>query len=159
MKQKIYIETSVISYNTSKPSRDLIVAAQQQITLAWWEYNLPNYEPFISTIIIEEISKGDREASLRRLNAVSGISILEVNSDVISLSEEYFNLLKLPEKAKADSYHLAISVIHKIDFLVSWNCSHIVGANIRRLIENFNLANNLFLPILCTPYELFEEKP
>jgi len=44
MKPTVYIETSVISYFTAKPSRDLIVAAHQQITNDWWENALPNIE-------------------------------------------------------------------------------------------------------------------
>ncbi len=33
----VYLETSVISYLAARPSRDLLVAAQQQITWDWWE--------------------------------------------------------------------------------------------------------------------------
>jgi len=32
MKQKIYIESSVVSYYTNRPSRDLVTAARQQVT-------------------------------------------------------------------------------------------------------------------------------
>jgi hypothetical protein len=37
MKRKIYVETSVISYLTARPSKTILGAAHQQITLAWWE--------------------------------------------------------------------------------------------------------------------------
>lgn len=36
MKETIYVETTVVSYYTSKPSRDIIVLAHQEITREWW---------------------------------------------------------------------------------------------------------------------------
>ena len=71
-KPTVYIETSVISYFTAKPSRDLIVAAHQQITNEWWENALPNYEVYDSTIVLDEISRGDANAVQSRLR--EGIS-------------------------------------------------------------------------------------
>ena len=47
-KQKVYIETTVVGYLTAKRSRDLIVAAHQQVTVEWWENSLPLLEPFVS---------------------------------------------------------------------------------------------------------------
>lgn len=37
MAELVYIETTVVSYLTARPSRDLIVAAHQQITHDWWD--------------------------------------------------------------------------------------------------------------------------
>ncbi|BDA69391.1 hypothetical protein CAL7716_035570 [Calothrix sp. PCC 7716] len=37
MKAKVYVETSVISYLTSRPSRDVVIAGHQQTTRDWWE--------------------------------------------------------------------------------------------------------------------------
>lgn len=38
MKKRVYIETTIVSYLTAKPSRDLIMAAHQQVTREWWEH-------------------------------------------------------------------------------------------------------------------------
>ena len=34
--QTVYVETSVISYLTARPSKTIVGAAHQQLTLAWW---------------------------------------------------------------------------------------------------------------------------
>lgn len=39
-RQTVYIETTVLSYLTSRLSRDLLVAAHQQVTVEWWEKEL-----------------------------------------------------------------------------------------------------------------------
>lgn len=157
MKQKVYIETSVISYLTAKPSRDLIVAAHQQITNEWWEYALPNYDAFISPIVIEEISRGDVNAVQLRIDKTLTFPILEILPEVKSLAETYFTALTIPEKARADAYHLATASWHGIDFIVSWNCTHIVNGRIKMLIEEINARQGIRTPIICTPEELMED--
>lgn len=156
MKQTVYIETSVISYLTAKPSRDLIVAAHQQITNEWWEYALPNYDAFISPIVIEEISRGDVNAVQLRLDKTLTFPILEILPEVMSLAETYYTALIIPEKARADAYHLATASWHGIDFIVSWNCTHIVNGRIKMLIEEINARQGIRTPIICTPEELME---
>ena len=156
MKPTVYIETSVIRYLTARPSRDLIVVAHQQITDDWWENALPNYEAFVSPVVLEEISRGDANAVQSRHEKVSTFPVLEVLPEVRRLADTYFSALTIPEKARADAYHLAIASWHGIDFIVSWNCIHIVNGRIKRLIEEVNAGQGIRTPIICTPEELME---
>ena len=156
MKPTVYIETSVISYLTAKPSRDLIIAAHQQITNDWWENALSNYEAFISPIVLEEISRGDANAIQARLEKVSIFPVLEILPEVRNLADTYFAAFAIPDKARADTYHLAVAAWHGMDFLVSWNCTHIVNGRIKLLIEEINAGQGIRTPIICTPEELME---
>lgn len=155
-KQKVYIETSVISYLTAKPSRNLVVAGHQQITQDWWHKARPKFDCFISQIVVEEISLGDKNAALNRLSVAKKIPDLAYNIEVENLAIQYLKLLGIPEKAKLDAFHLAYSVLYNIDFLLSWNCKHIANSLINLKIRNFNNDNSLFVPFLCTPQELLE---
>ena len=156
MKPTIYIETSVVSYLTAKPSRDLIVAAHQQITHEWWKKALMHYAPYISPIVLEEISRGDSSAAKLRLEKVSLFPVLEVIPQVQKLAMLYFAKSAIPDKVRADSYHLALAAWHGIDYLVSWNCIHIVNGRIRRVIEEINARQGIRTPVICTPEELME---
>jgi len=156
MKPTVYIETSVISYAASKPSRDLIVAAHQQITAEWWNTVLPHYQAFISPIVLDEIAKGDADAVQLRLNKSGTFTILEIVPEVKRLADTYFLKLDVPEKARADTYHLALATWHGIDYLVSWNCTHIANAKIIRALDEINSRENIRTPVICTPEELME---
>lgn len=158
MKPKLYIETSVISYYTSRPSRDLIVAGHQQITQEWWTRQIQQYEPHVSEVVLDEISRGDVIAAQSRLEAAEGFIPLEITSDVIGLAQEYYAALELPDKARLDSIHLALAVQHGMDYLVSWNFIHIVGARPRGIVQAINYSRGIVTPIICTPEELFEEE-
>ena len=155
-KPTVYIETSIISYLTARPSRDIIVAAHQEITRDWWNEVLPNCNAVISRIVLEEISRGDAQAAQRRLDRVLDFPMLEVTTEVRSLARTYFEALQLPEKVRMDSFHLALASSQGIDFLVSWNCTHIVNANVKRKIEAINAECGISTPIICTPEELME---
>jgi predicted nucleic acid-binding protein len=155
-KQKIYIETSVISYLTAKPSRDIIIAGHQQITQDWWNKARHKFDCYISQIVVEEISLGDMNAASKRMNSVKNIPDLGYNEGVENLAIQYLELFGIPEKAKLDAFHLAYAVLYNIDFLLSWNCKHIANAVVNSKLRDFNYENSLFVPFLCTPYELLE---
>jgi hypothetical protein len=155
-KQSVYIETTVLSYLTARPNRDLIVAAHQQVTVEWWYDTLPKLEPFISPIVIEEASRGDETAARLRLEKIADMPVLEITDEVRELAEVYFEKIPISGKARGDAFHLAVTTFHGMDFLVSWNFSHILSARVRAVIQEINTIRGVSTPIICTPEELME---
>jgi len=55
MKPRIYIETSIPSYLTSRRrSRDLIAAANQELTQEWWDTRKDDFDLVISEFVSRE---------------------------------------------------------------------------------------------------------
>ena len=156
VKPTVYIESSVVSYLTAQVSRDLVVAAHQQLTAEWWQQALPQFEPFVSSVVLEEIAKGDPEAAKKRMNSVATFGIPEVSPEVRDLAESYFTAIEMPEKARADAYHLALAVWHGMDYLVTWNCTHIASGKVKLIVQKINAGRGIESPIICTPEELME---
>lgn len=156
MKPSIYIETSVISYLTGRLSSNLIVAAHQQLTQEWWENSLLHFDPFVSPVTIDEISQGDPEAARKRLGMIGNFPLLKITPDIQRLADTYFSSLRIPEKARADTYHLAVATVYKIDFLVTWNCKHLANGFVIRQLKNVNRELGTRSPVICTPEELME---
>lgn len=155
-KQTVYIETSIISYLTGRPIRDLITAGNQKLTYDWWHKSRHKFDCYISDFVIDEISKGDKGASTKRLEATRDLQKLKYNSEIENLAEKYMKLLQIPQKSYLDSLHLSVSVWYKIDFLISWNCKHIANGKVFYTLMEYNKNNSLYVPILCTPNELIE---
>ena len=152
----MYLETSVVSYFTARPSRDIIVLAHQEITRQWWEKAIQQFEIYISEAVMEEISTGDLEAVKRRLEKVDTFKRLELNVYVEKMAQVYVDRLKIPKKSALDAVHLAAASIHNMDYLVTWNCSHIAnGIVIKKLLE-VNTSYGVKTPVICTPEELLE---
>jgi hypothetical protein len=152
--KKLYIETSVISYLTAKPSRDIVIAAYQQITRDWWIHEIGNYTCFISDFVIDEISQGDPIAASLRIKAVDGFVKLGLNPTVKNLVNEYQKVLSIPPHARLDLFHLAISVGNGMEYVLSWNFKHIANAFVREKLQEINFSLNLRTPTICTPEEL-----
>ncbi len=157
MKPTVYIETSVISYYTAKPSRDIIILAHQEITREWWKDKIRHYTPYVSSVVIDEITEGNQIESKKRIKEVQKFKSLEVTNSVIELAKIYLKETSLPEKARIDSYHLALSTFHGVDFLVTWNCKHIANGNVVKKIQTINEREGYQTPFICTPEELIED--
>ena len=157
MKLKVYIETSVISYLTARPSRDLITAAHQQLTIDWWEDRRTDFDLYVSQLVVHEASAGDKNAASRRLEIIERIPLLELNEETLALAGSLLEDGPLPAKASEDALHIAIATVHGMDFLLTWNCKHIANAEMRNLIEEVCRSKGYEPPITCTPEELLGE--
>lgn len=150
----VYLETTIPSYLASRPSRDLVTAAHQQVTHEWWRGAQQSFRLYVSEAVLDEIRAGDPEVATRRLGVVQDLLVLELRDDVIELAEIYGRSLGLPERAKIDLIHVAFAVAYNLDYLVTWNCKHIAnGSVIRRLIE-LNRRLQKPTPVIVTPEEL-----
>jgi predicted nucleic acid-binding protein len=154
MKPQIYLETSTISYLTARLSRDLVMAARQQITQEWWAKNAGTFELYVSELVWEEAKAGHIEAAQKRLNIISQLSWLSANETAKSLAYSFIHQKLLPMKATNDAVHIAIATIHGMDYLMTWNCKHIANAVIQKSLRRLIEAEGYEMPVICTPEEL-----
>jgi predicted nucleic acid-binding protein len=157
MKKKVYIETSIISYLAAKPSKNLLSAAWQSVTNEWWENRRQMFDIYISELVKEESKRGDSNASQKRLESISGIPILNLNEDIINLAEKLIKQDAVPEKAADDALHIAISAVHYMDYLLTWNFRHIDNAETKPIVRSVCILNGYQCPEICTPQELLGE--
>ena len=135
MKPRIYIETSIPSYLVSRRSRDLIAAANQELTQEWWETRKDDFDLVISEFVSGEAATGDPSAARDRLAAIAGIPELKITNEVGQLAQILIEKVPLPQKAQLDALHIAVATVHGIDYLLTWNCTHINNAELRPKIE------------------------
>lgn len=154
MKPKVYIETSIPSYLTARPSNDIRSMANQNTTLEWWEKHRMNFDLFISELVIVEISLGNPEVAHRRLKAVANLPELTTTEEAKALATAFVTTGLIPEKAEIDAYHIAVATANGMEYLLTWNCTHIANAILRPKIEAICRAYEFEPPIICTPQEL-----
>ena len=155
-KQKVYVETTVVSYLTGLPSRDLVLTAHQQLTAEWWQRR-DRFDLFVSEAVLQEAAGGDPSAAARRMAALQGISVLELTAPVAGLARALVAGHAVPATAAVDAVHIAVAAVNGMDFLLTWNCTHIANAATRGMIERVCRAAGLVPPVICTPEELMEE--
>lgn len=146
----------MISYLTSRPSRDVVTAAHQQLTLDWWSNARLSFRIFVSEIVVQEASLGDPDSAKQRLAAIDGLPLLELTDNARSLAKSLIADLAVPANAAVDALHVAVAADNGIDYLLTWNCKHIANAKNRTLIERCLRSRGYDPLVLCTPEELME---
>ena len=150
----VYIETSIVSYLTARPARDLLAAAWQNATSRWWETQRQRFELFTSQLVVDESSDGNAEAAERRLAAWANTPPLPIPDPVTELAVILLTEGALPQKAIDDAVHVAVCAFHGIDYLLTWNCRHIDNAEMKPLMRSVCAIHGYTCPEICTPLEL-----
>lgn len=107
MKPRLYIETTIVSYLTARPARDVIALARQQITQTWWIDRLPDFDPVVSQLVLDEAARGDEEAAKQRLRVLEDFPLLDATPVTFRLAAQFIRPGAMPTKAKDDALHLA----------------------------------------------------
>lgn len=155
----VYLETTIPSYLTAWRSPDLVMAARQQITRQWWDERRSTFDLVVSQLVIDEAARGDPEAAARRLEILEGISLVEPSDDADQIMATLVRDVPLPQRAAADALHIAIAAVNRIDFILTWNFTHIANANYRPRIEIVCREMGFIAPTICTPEELLKADP
>jgi predicted nucleic acid-binding protein len=154
MKSRLYLETTIPSYLTWRPSRDLVIAGHQQITRDWWENRLGDFQVYISQLVLDEVGAGDPAAARERLRVLKSLPLLDITPEVMELTTGILASGIIPRKAATDAAHIAIAAVHSIDFLLTWNCAHIANAAMVKALASICRQHAWECPVICTPEEL-----
>jgi len=153
MKRKVYLETSIVSYYTARPSRDLVVAAWQEVTHEIWPTLQSDFDCYISALVIQEASRGDKDAAAKRLSVLTGIPVLEISDQTQELANSLISSGAIPETAEEDAVHIAVASLNGMEFLLTWNFSHINNAFKKFKIIKAVEDHGLVPPEICSPEE------
>lgn len=156
MKPKVYLETTVPSYLTAWTSRDLVMAAHQQVTREWWDNRRADFDLFVSQLVLQEAAAGDPDAAARRMELIRDIPILKVSEAAAELAQELARRVPLPERAALDALHIGVATVNGMHYLLTWNCRHIANATYQPRIGLVCRGLGYEPPVICTPEALLE---
>ncbi len=154
MKPKIYVETTVIGYLTSRPRDDVTVAGHQNTTREWWNTAADRFDLVASQLVVQECSAGDEEAAKERLEALAEMTLLPTTTEAEQLADALITGHAVPESHPEDALHIALAAVHGVEYMVTWNCRHIANAAVRLTIERVCRDAGYEPPVICTPEEL-----
>jgi hypothetical protein len=99
VRSKLYLETTIPSYLVARPSRDLLVAAHQQITRDWWVLRRSGFDLYVSEFVLKEVRAGDAALASQRVEPLQGVSILTAGTEILKLAEDLVTEGPLPRRA------------------------------------------------------------
>lgn len=156
MKPKVYVETTIISYLTARPSRDLIIAGHQQVTHEWWQTTRLDFALVSSQLVVREAGAGDPAAAQERLALLGELTLLEITEEALALAQHILQTGAIAVSFPEDALHVAVAVVNGIEYLLTWNYKHLANAGMRSKIEAACRGLGYEAVIICTPEELME---
>lgn len=155
-KPRLYLETTIPSYLTAWPSRDPVIATDQQTTKDWWQNQRQEFDLFISEFVWNECADGDPDAAKERLIALEEVPLLDDLPEIDELAAAFMSSGALPERAAIDALHIAFGAVHEMDYLLTWNCSHIANEEIIKVLRQICYLAGYAFPKILTPTQLVE---
>jgi len=157
--QTVYIETTIPSYLAAHPSSQESIARDQKAAHEWWANDRHRFRLYTSIFTLDEAADGDAGAAVRRAVFLQGIPQLTVTPEIEPLADDLARLLKLPAQAVMDASHLAICILHQMDYLLTWNCKHLANPVLQKELVEYCRYHDLYIPIICTPEALLTSSP
>jgi predicted nucleic acid-binding protein len=152
--ETVYLETTIFSYLVARPSRDVRVAGHQQTTAEWWAKRRQEFICVVSDFLVAEIRRGDTAPSAERLRLAEGLPRLKTTQGVLRLAGQFVAAGALPNNAQGDALHLALAVAGGVNYLLTWNCTHLANAQLIGRMQEVASRAGWRLPAICTPDEL-----
>ncbi len=149
----LYIETSIVSHATARPSSDHQVAALQKQARDWWETERHKFDLVTSQLVIAEASAGDRTAAVERLKLLDGLPLVPIDDSAERLAEILLSASLMPQKAAADALHVAAAAVGGVKYLLTQNCRHIANAHVLPRVYQVLRDEGYGQLLICTPAE------
>ena len=156
MKKRLYIETTVVSYLTAKPSRDIMVAGHQEATRELWPELSAKYETYISALVFEEARKGDPDQAQMRIEAIEPFSMLDIDDEARTLAQKIIAKKGIPAEYPEDALHIAVATVNSIEVVITWNFAHLNNPFTRKMVRQIIEGEGYGCPEICSPEELLE---
>jgi len=156
MKKRVYIETTVVSYFTARPSRDLVVAGHQEATRELWPELSAKYETYVSALVYEEAGRGDPDQARMRLAAIESFPMLDIDEEARTLAEKIISGKGIAAEYPEDALHIAVATVNGIEVVITWNFAHLNNPFTRMMVRQIVEGEGYGCPEICSPEELLE---
>lgn len=133
MRQKIYIDTSVIGGYFDEEF-------EEPTKLLFERIANHDFEVYFSEVNETELSLAPQHIqNVKKLIPVVCYKYVDLDDEAKILAETYVFDKALGKASMNDAYHIAIASVNRLDCLVSWNFKHIVNFDKIRLFNSINL--------------------
>jgi hypothetical protein len=122
----------------------------------WWEECRTGISVYVSRTVLREARRGDGEMARRRLAVATQLPILKETPESVALARSLLRESGLSRKAAIDALHLAVSAVHGMDYLLTWNCRHIANETLIPRFGAIIMSRGYQSPVICSPLQLLD---
>ncbi|MBC7853040.1 MAG: hypothetical protein IAF94_06360 [Pirellulaceae bacterium] len=149
-KPTVYLDTNIVSTYFYKGA-DFDGLARRNITRDWWKNERAGFAVWASIITEEELAAGKYPRQTECLKFVRRLPFLPLNNETLEIAARLMDLGVVPREKPGDASQMAICAAHRIDYLLSWNYSHLVNPVAQERLETIGLELSIRVPLLVSP--------
>jgi predicted nucleic acid-binding protein len=123
----------------------------------WWANQLKNYEVFISAKVVRELSEPAFKQREEALALAAEAQNLPITDDVKGLAMILVREKVMPAPQETgDAVHAAVAIVHKMDYLLTWNQRHLANRNKVAHLREICRRVGYVPPDITTPASLWD---
>ena len=153
LRPKLYLDTSIPSYLTSRPSRDPQKAHWQCVTREWWTLYRWQFDVYYSYYVEVEANRGDPQAAEERCETLKPFTRIEKSDPAEEFATRILTACHLPDSVESDARHVALAAMQSMQYLLTWNCTHLANKHIQPRIGYICHKEGYTAPLILTPDE------
>jgi len=149
-KPTIYLDANIISvlhYN----GNSTFALLRRLATRDWWALELPFFHPWTSRTVVLELTDGQYRGQPEAVAEALWLPHLPFTAAVKHCATALVNKALVPETQSADALHLAFAVVHRIDYLLTWNHAHLANVETQQRLAELCRDRGWRAPLLVSP--------
>lgn len=127
-------------------------------TREWWDGPRMLCDCWTSVAVMEELESGEHPEKEQKLELLENALLLEINDEIREIAQVYIDNYLMPKDVAGDALHVAVASYYKMDYLLTWNCTHLANARKKQHLRRINGRLRLDTPEIITPLELLGER-
>jgi hypothetical protein len=149
-KPSVYLDTTIFSMYYNR-SNDVITHSNRLKTREWWSVEREHFEVFASSVVMRELSDGVYPWQVDSIRMALRLKWLAVPRRAQKLAEELTSAGAIPKSKPGDALQMAIATYHSMDYLLTWNYSHLANPTAQRKMEEVVKSFGLQPPLMVSP--------
>jgi hypothetical protein len=150
---KVYLETSFFSECVTIRT-GTIDLGRRDTSLNWWKTQAKAFELCISPEVVRELSSPLFPSDVRdaALSMLLELEVLAFTDEVAAVAELLVRERVMPGPAvEGDALHVAFSVVHHCEYLMTWNQKHLANPRKRTHLAVICARLGALTPQIVTP--------
>ena len=130
---------------------DVSLLSRRLHTREWWKLERQHFIVWASAFVEAELQAGTFARQDECVRMARRLRYLSINVDVTALMNRLLEQGVVPINKRGDAGHLAVSAVHDVNDLSTWNSAHMANPSSQARLEAICERAGLVAPLMVSP--------
>ncbi len=149
-KPTVYLDTTIPSAYWYE-GRNLLASGRRLLTRQWWDTERRHFSLLVSSVTEAELEEGEFPRQAECLKMVRRLRYLPIVKGAERFANQLLDLQIVPASKPRDALQLAMTTVHDVDYLLTWNYAHLANPVVQERLKKVCEKSAFRCPILVSP--------